>query len=260
MVKILKEANRIISLWRDHGPGTTKIDLQLAFQEIVLPSSSGDKCEIVHDTFPSFEGLMARQGTSRDWVIGINTSIDYPPRRNFTLAHEIGHFIAHRLIRDRFECTFENLNDFENHSLEAEANGFASQLLIPPDIVRQFDMERVFEHEAVTDLSNLLGVSMEAAAFRWINLTTRPIGFAKSRDSMIDKGRASAPLYSMGVWFKQGIEIPEKSVAAGLTVAGEQKFASLAAGVWSPIYPCRESSYATKRDGYVYTYLDFDKL
>mgnify|MGYP001290658922 CR=1 FL=1 len=259
MAKLLKEAIRFIKIWRDHGPNTPKIDLETLFQEVVIPSSSGDRCQIIYRSFDSFEGIMARIESSREWRIGINTNIVYAPRRNFTLAHEIGHFIGHRLERNRFECTFDNLNNFEIEDFEKEANDFASNLLMPADVLRKFDNEREFGHAAISELSSMFGVSRSAAAYRWIQITNRQIGFAISRDGCFNQGRASEKLFARGVFFKQGNETPAGSLITRLTEEGQELNGIIDNPVWHEVMPCRESSYATTQGGYVYTYLDFDR-
>jgi hypothetical protein len=259
MAKLLKEANRIITLWRSFGPNETKIDLETVFNEIVLPTSSGDTCAIVYEHFDSFEGLLARLEDTREWRIGINKNIFYRPRRNFTLAHEIGHFIGHRYKQNVFQCSIENLNDFQNEGLEKEANEFAAHLLMPADTVRQFDSEHVFSHESVSELAALHGVSRAAAAYRWIELSGRRIGFAVSRDGFFNNGRASERAYKEGVYFRQGDEVPTTSLVANVHREGEVSCSVLDKRVWHQTAPCHESSYVTTQGGYVYTYLDFDR-
>jgi len=202
---------------------------------------------------------MARHIGFQEWRIGVSTNIQYGPRRNFTLAHEIGHFIGHRYEQDVFECTFENLNNFQIEGLEKEANDFASHLLMPADILRKFDRERDFCHAAVSDLSSMFGVSRAAAAYRWIQLTNRQIGFAISRDGYFNQGRASSKLYNRGVFFKQGNETPAASLISRLTSIGQELNGIIDHSVWHEVMPCRESSYAATQGGFVYTYLDFDR-
>lgn len=259
MAKLIKEANRIITLWRNYGPNQTKLDLEKIFYEIVIPSSNGDRCKIVREPFDSFEGLMARLDDSSEWKIGVSTNIDYQPRRNYTLAHEIGHFIGHRFLRNIFQCTFENLNDFQSEQLETEANEFASHLLMPPDVIRKFDQERIFDCETISELAALFGVSKEAAAYRWIALSIRKIGFVMSRDGMVNKGRSSAKLFSLGVFFKNGQELPGDCFALRLSPTTRLLNEIVPQRIWHEFYPCHESSYATAVNGYIYTYLDFDR-
>lgn len=254
MARLLKKANQIIKLWRAHGPNQASIDLELIFQEIVLPSSGGDQCQIIYDHFDTFEGLMARSGAQKVWRIGINTNIRYIPRRNFTLAHEIGHFVGHRYLREIFECTFQNLNDFGTIGFESEANEFAAHLLMPPDIVRVFATDHIFCHESVSTLASTLGVSRAAAAFRWVELTDKPIGFVISRDGFVDRGRASDSLYRSGIFFKSGTELPVGSLATLVSEPGQELNATLER-VWHSELACSESTFATTQSGYVYSYL-----
>lgn len=260
MVKLIREANRIIKLWRQFGPNESKIDLSTILNDIVIPTSNGDQCKVVFDQFDTFEGIMIRAEGTTHWTIGVNTTIKYQPRRNFTFAHEIGHFIAHRYKQNSFNCSVENLNDFQNEIFEREANEFAAHLLMPPDIVRVYDKERTFSHEAISNLATELGVSRAAAAYRWIELSERRIGFAISRDGFVCQGRASDALYNVGVFFRQGDEIPTNSLINQMSTPGEELVQVITPGVWHPLLPCHVSHYAATSGDFIYSYLDFDNL
>ncbi len=54
------------------------------------------------------------------------------PRKNFTIAHELGHYCLHQDISD----TFEDQIFFRSNSIdlyESQANNFAAELLMPRD-------------------------------------------------------------------------------------------------------------------------------
>lgn len=256
MVKLLSEANDLLTLWRTCGPATDAIDLKLMFQELVLPKANGDRCTIIEADFESFEGLMALDEESGEWRIGVSTQIDYLPRRNFTLAHEIGHFIGHRHLKKRFECSREDINDFENDKFEAEANSFAAHLLMPPDIIRRFDEELSFNYENVEAVASKLNVSKLALAHQWVKLTNNAIGFGVSRDGMFTSGRASDALYKKGTYFKFGNEVPKGAKVHELDQPGKHLSGNVSSGVWNKHQDCRESSFATTKNGYVYTFLE----
>ncbi|MEN9895494.1 MAG: hypothetical protein RIR97_1346 [Pseudomonadota bacterium] len=257
MAKLNNEAIKIIKIWRDHGPGTSKIDLKLAFNEIVLPKSNGDRATIIEDEFDSFEGIMARKRGSPEWRIGVSSKIAYAPRKNYTLAHEIGHFIGHRYKQDKFYCTRENIDDNYINTLEIEANEFAATLLMPADLIRKFDDEFLFCHEAVLDLSNMLGVSKEAASYRWVQLSSKAIGFIISRDGFIRNGRASDSLLKKRVFFQSGAEVPPGALTMRLDSFNRTLSGNVDAKVWHPIEPCVESCFAASNGDYIYTYLNF---
>ena len=89
-------------------------------------------------------------------------SADEPePRRRFTIAHELGHWICQCLegTAKPVYCRAEEIGvDPEAKALEREANIFAANLLMPEAAVRAAGGE------------NRFGVSDEALAWRLYNL------------------------------------------------------------------------------------------
>ncbi len=75
-------------------------------------------------------------GTSRA-VIKVNSKIQFPERKRFVAAHEIGHLIMHRNMQlpDDMFSNFNIIAGMEkalkNGTQELEANEFASELLMP---------------------------------------------------------------------------------------------------------------------------------
>ena len=62
---------------------------------------------------------------------------DILPRRRFTAAHELGHFMLHRYRMSRFVLD-EKIEDggTPTTEMEAEANRFAAELLMPEEVIR----------------------------------------------------------------------------------------------------------------------------
>lgn len=107
-------------------------------------------------------------------VVGVN-SLHAPNRQRFTLAHELGHVILHRpilesavhvdrvLLRDRNSSTGTDQQ-------EIEANAFASELLMPTDILetmlggRQVILD---DDEEIAALAKKFRVSESAMRFRF---------------------------------------------------------------------------------------------
>jgi len=84
-----------------------------------------------------FDGALVRaKGTPFDAII-VRDSIRESGRKNFTVAHEIGHFPGH----DKADliCTSTELGNWSDSAkeLEREANEFAAELLMPEVVVRQ---------------------------------------------------------------------------------------------------------------------------
>jgi Zn-dependent peptidase ImmA (M78 family) len=89
------------------------------------------------------------------------------PRRRFTLAHELGHWVCQHL-EGRSAPVYCRAADVQpepsaaDRALEREANLFAAELLMPEEAVR-----RAFKDGA--DLADRFGVSDEAMAWRLFN-------------------------------------------------------------------------------------------
>src|SRR5262245_15069737 len=68
------------------------------------------------------------------------SAADPVPRRRFTAAHELGHFLLHRETMGRFradtDATLREADDEVADVMEREANRFAVELLMPADICR----------------------------------------------------------------------------------------------------------------------------
>src|SRR5215211_1610572 len=86
------------------------------------------------------------------------------PRRRFTIAHELGHWICQCLEGEMkpVYCRAEEIGvDPEAKALEREANIFAANLLMPESSLREVEQD---------EASALFGVSDEAMAWRLFNL------------------------------------------------------------------------------------------
>lgn len=74
-------------------------------------------------------------------------------RLRFSLAHEIGHFILHRIIYNDFDIKnqvdycklYKDIPELQYRYLEGQANKFASYLLIPRKVLI-VETEKVFEN------------------------------------------------------------------------------------------------------------------
>ncbi len=82
---------------------------------------------------------------------------DSEERRNFSIAHEIGHWSLHRFLNRAFSC-----NKDTRGPLESEANAFAAELLMPKEAV--FEMYQ--DGLSINDIALCLGVSRQAVEVR----------------------------------------------------------------------------------------------
>ena len=132
------------------------------------------KLEEVDD---GLSGFLYRERKSGRTIIGANAK--HPKNRlNFTIAHELGHFLLHEgetvhldgpkpgytiQLRDRTSSTGEELS-------EREANLFAAELLMPAKFLKNdlrgksFDL--LVDDEFLKKLATKYGVSLQALTIR----------------------------------------------------------------------------------------------
>ena len=74
-------------------------------------------------------------------VITVAKNKEYPGRTRYSIAHEMGHFDLHRSKKAHWECGEDDLHNWLEHkndvNMEMEANQFASELLLPSNLLKQ---------------------------------------------------------------------------------------------------------------------------
>lgn len=120
-------------------------------------------------------GFIFRDRTTNTAVIGVN-STHHPNRQNFTLAHELGHFLLHEGGDDvhvdrRFQVKFRSETSSQGDDVdEKEANLFAAELLMPADFLEEemeeIDVVDLDDETVVAKLARRYGVSTQAMTFR----------------------------------------------------------------------------------------------
>lgn len=125
-------------------------------------------------------------------------------RRRFTLAHELGHILIPwhvGSIVDETE-TSHPAADFSYWQLEAEANRFASELLMPSDWAKEIVLKTDSPVRAVEMIADLAEVSFTAALIKAENSLPKGYIYARfSNGMLISSGRSPATMTGT-----QGIE------------------------------------------------------
>lgn len=187
-----------------------------------------------------FEGALLRiPGRRGGWGIAYNEDISSPGRINFTLAHELGHYLVHRRNHpDGIRCSEDDVVQ-GLRGIEREADQFAADLLMPFDDFRQQVQARdAADIDALSACAARYGVSLLAAALRWISYTERRAVLAVSRDGFLLWSRSSKAALRTGAFFrtaKDVVEVPELSLAAKQDMTFDNRGgAALPPGVWFP--------------------------
>lgn len=209
-------ANFLSKAWgRDRFP----IDVKLIARDI----SSRQKDPIVEihgGDIGELEGMLLRRASG--WYLLYNDQVQSNGRINFTIAHELGHYLLHRSEEEIFHCSTEDLLDWGSvaRRREAEADKFSAMLLMPLDDYRRQVGSAKVDFELLGACANRYGVSLLAAIRQWIDFTSRRAVLVVSRDGFIRWSWSSKKALRTKAFFrfsKETIAIPEASVAARTT-------------------------------------------
>jgi hypothetical protein len=194
-----------------------------------------------------FEGALV-PNESRQWAIFYDTGHASKGRINFTQAHELGHYLAHRhLSGDAFYCSRRDMWawDSDYGRMESEANSFAAMVLMPPDDFREQTQE--FNRPTFAQFEGLrerYEVSLTAVVLNWLKSTKRRAMLVVSKDGFVDWSWGSEPLFRSGVFFKAKqitTPVPPLSLAALGAASGVTEIQH-SVGVWNPREPVFESA------------------
>lgn len=159
-----------------HGQLITTIDLDQV-RAGLAGSPLGKEVRVIKDPLPlhiqGCEGMLVRNPDDpAEWGIFYHPDAS-KERRRFTIAHELGHFVLHRSKKLTFKCDKESvhLGLDASANLEREADDFASNLLMPGDILRDLLADRNINLHLLSEVAQTFGVSFEALCIRFIKYT-----------------------------------------------------------------------------------------
>lgn len=111
--------------------------------------------------FSHIQGFITKDNSAYTMYVNAN---DSEGERNFTIAHELGHWKLHKseLEKDLNKSVLFRLPlaELNKDPLEDAANEFAASLLIPDDILKQN------EGKSPSDLARIFGVSEDVIGYR----------------------------------------------------------------------------------------------
>jgi len=216
------------------------VDLEIVRQMLPgTPYGSGVR-EIKAPTLldiDSCEGMLVRNPKdAAEWGIFYNGKAS-PERRRFTIAHELGHFILHRSQRPSFSCDKESVYSGADtiRTIEREADDFASNLLMPGDLLREWISDQQIDLHVLSAIAKRFEVSFEALCIRFIKFTPQRAilvywdnGFAKYEWRSSSAVRTRARIRRNG----DPAEPPTGTLAADTGVGQEWDGAEMSAATW----------------------------
>ena len=176
--------------------------------------------KVIGEPLDEFEGALFPSPSGKPrWLIAYNSALTSGGRIRYTQAHELGHYLLHRKPGQSIRCRAHDMLiwDAAYQRREAEANQFASYLLMPMD-----DFRRQVDGQAI-DLALLgfcadrYGVSLAAAILKWLEFTPEFAVLVVSCDGFIEWASSSKPALRKGAFFRTRnrppIPVPEGTLA-----------------------------------------------
>ncbi|MFM5781480.1 ImmA/IrrE family metallo-endopeptidase [Aeromonas caviae] len=123
------------------------------------------------DTNPENQGISGYASMVNGNPVVAYHSTEHPNRQRFTIAHEIGHHLLGHVRANAGRCLRDHPSSYtanNNTYIEAEANEFAAQLLMPEEAVRILIERRGVT--SITELARAFNVSEAAMYYRLKNL------------------------------------------------------------------------------------------
>jgi len=238
----IAEANRL-SMLLNYSQGVDRfpVNVETLAKEYADQFGHDDAItNVIGDDLPGFEGALysVEQNGRLGWALVYNSAIEIPGRIRFTMAHELGHYILHRKLCNKFECSQDDMLQWESDEkrIESEADIFASSLLMPIDDFRKQIGNDTVSLETLKSCANRYGVSLTAAILKWLEFTPQRAVLVISRDGYVLWARSSPSALKSGAFIRtrdRVVSVPSNSLAASVNIiTPERQGIELPAQIW----------------------------
>jgi IrrE N-terminal-like domain len=159
-----------------------------------------------------FDGALVRARELPVGTIVVRESIREASRKNFTIAHEIGHFVIPEHEDGGVVCTARDVGNWSDPTKhrEREADEFAAALLMPAALVEPILRSATPCMRVIEQIAQQSGSSLSAAAWRYCDLATEPVAIVWSTDKQIQWSRHSA---TFGFALRKGTPVEKGTFA-----------------------------------------------
>lgn len=158
-----------------------------------------------------FDGALVRAEGLPSGTIAVRRTIRERGRKNFTVAHEIGHFVlpGHDGTTTCSSSDVANWSS-EEDNLEHQADEFAAELLLPSAYAQPIFRQTSPCLDIIQSVADRSGASLSATAWRFCDLVSERCAVVWSQKERISWYKASS---EFGFFLKSGKEIEEGTQA-----------------------------------------------
>lgn len=185
-----------------------------------------------------FDGALFPGDGRKEWLLLYNEVVSSPGRIRFTQAHELGHYILHRHLRESFECSDADMLNWsqDDKDIEGQADLFASYLLMPLDDYRK-QVTATVDLDILGHCADRYGVSLTAAILKWLQYTDEKAVLVMSNDGFINWAWSSEPAAKAGAFFRTRnnvIPVPDGALASDPNINNDRAGTWIPASIWFP--------------------------
>jgi hypothetical protein len=153
--------------------------------------------------------LVMKNGRS---IVSVDSQIEFPQRKRYILAHELGHILMHSDHEASFSDDDTTIEGYKKGPQEKEANDFAGEVLMPEQLFRSHCFKRKFSPDLIRELSEKFNTSITSIVYRFVELGNHPIAAFYSKNGKIQYWKKSDDIR---YWIpdKNKLDVPSDSVA-----------------------------------------------
>lgn len=185
--------------------------------------------EILYNPLDGLEGTLVANPEKSEGVIAVNTK-NGRRRQRFTLGHELGHFMLRGHGYD-MQCTDKDILArldegvlTANKKIEAEANEFSANLLMPEEIFCGHTRKSVEPTlQEIITLKELFDVSLAACANRYVLLSDFPVAIIFSKNKYV-KYHIKSPHFPFWIKPHRKALVPYHSLTSKMDIMNFNRF------------------------------------
>lgn len=194
------KARQILSAFGIDDPSQTSLEDIIIYHDGIVREIPLTNCE---------GRMVMKNGKS---IVSLNADIEYPQKKRFVLAHELGHILLHGGKDATFSDDYLTLEAYKHGTQEKEANDFATELLMPEELFQNACYKQKFGAELLRKLSDKFNTSITSTVYRYIDLGSHPICVFYSKDRKIQYWRKSEQ-FRYWISDRTKLNVPGGSVA-----------------------------------------------
>jgi Zn-dependent peptidase ImmA (M78 family) len=173
--------------------------------------------------FEKMDGSEARiVMDDKEAIITVSNSIQYQPKINYILSHEIGHAVLHRDIQPVYDDTHKTLSEWYATGVhEAEANIFAAELLMPSLLFTNRVKHKKLSLHLIEETAAYFTASKTATFLRYRDLGDFPVMLIFIENGVI-KWKSHSNDFPF-TWLQYGTKVPAFTVAGDYFYKGVEE-------------------------------------